>query len=290
MAKPAIPNQFELMWPTLEALKALGGSGRVQEIFETVAEQQAFSDDQLSVRHGPGDRMSRIEYNLAWARTGLKKVNAIENSVRGVWAITDRGHRMTEAETLAEIKAWRAEYSRKYQAKKHGAPAGAEGDNGDPPSDEPEWTEELLDCLNDLSPDGFERLAQRILREAGFRNVEVLGKSGDGGIDGVGVLRVSLVSFPVYFQCKKYRQPVGPNAVRDFRGAMAGRGEKGLLITTATFTPSAREEANRDGAPPVELVDGEELCDLLKKYELGVSTRIRHVEDVEIHPDFFNQF
>ena len=142
----------------------------------------------------------------------------------------------------------------------------------------------------DCDTDGFERLAQRILREAGFRNVEVLGKSGDGGIDGVGVLRVSLVSFPVYFQCKKYSQPVGPNAVRDFRGAMAGRGEKGLLITTAAFTRSAREEANRDGAPPVELVDGGELCELLKDYELGVTTRIRQVEDVEIDPSFFNQF
>ncbi len=290
MAKPAIPNQFDLMWPTLEALRALGGSGRVEEIVETVVEQQRFSDNQLSVRHGPGDRMSRIEYNLAWARTGLKKVNAIENSVRGVWAITDRGRRMTEAEVRSGIKAWRADYSREYQARKQGGPTSAEGDNGGPPSDEPEWTEKLLYCLNELSPDGFERLAQRILREAGFRNVEVLGKSGDGGIDGVGVLRVSLVSFPVYFQCKKYRQPVGPNAVRDFRGAMAGRGEKGLLITTAAFTSSAREEANRDGAPPVELVDGGELCELLKKYELGVTTRIRQVEDVEIHPDFFSQF
>ena len=290
MDKLTIPNQFELMWPTLEALKALGGSGRIEEIVETVAKQQQYSEDQLSAQHGPSNRMSRIEYNLAWARTNLKKVDAIENSKRGVWAITDRGRRMTEAEVTAEIKAWRAEYSREYQAKKQNELTGSEGDSGDPPSDEPEWTERLLDCLNDLSPDGFERLAQRILREAGFRNVEVLGKSGDGGIDGVGVLRISLVSFPVYFQCKKYRQPVGPNAVRDFRGAMAGRGEKGLLITTATFTPSAREEANRDGAPPVELVDGGELCELLKTYELGVETRIRQVEDVEIDPAFFSEF
>ena len=288
MDKLTIPNQFELMWPTLEALKVLGGSGRIEEIVETVVEQQKFSDDQLSERRGPGDRMSRIEYNLAWARTGLKNVNAIENSVRGVWALTDRGRRMTEDEVLTEVKAWRADYSREYQLKRQGESAGSEDDSGDSPSDEPEWTERLLDRLNDLSPDGFERLAQRILREAGFRNVEVLGKSGDGGIDGVGVLRISLVSFPVYFQCKKYSQPVGPNAVRDFRGAMAGRGEKGLLITTATFTPSAREEANRDGAPPVELVDGGELCDLLKEYDLGVSTQM--VEAVEIDPSFFDQF
>jgi restriction system protein len=139
-----------------------------------------------------------------------------------------------------------------------------------------------------MPPDGFERLAQRLLREAGFRNVEVLGKSGDGGIDGVGVYRVSLVSFPTYFQCKRYKGAVHANAVRDFRGAMSGRGEKGLLITTGSFTRGAREEATRDGAPPVELVSGEDLCDLLKQYDLGVTTRL--VEEVVINPGFFDQF
>ena len=290
MAEPAIPSQFELMWPTLEALKALGGSGRNEEIFETVAKQQNFSDEQLAVRRREDDRMSRIEYHLAWARNGLKQVDAIENSSRGVWAITERGRRMTEAGVLTKVKAWRAEYSRQYQAKKRGEQADSEHDAEDLLEDEPEWTEQLLDCLLDLAPDAFERLAQRILREAGFRNVEVLGKSGDGGIDGVGVYRVSLVSFPVYFQCKRYRQAVGPDAVRDFRGAMAARGEKGLLITTATFTSAAKKEANRDGAPPVELIDGGELCELLKEYEVGVSTRTRQVEEVEIHSDFFEQF
>ena len=276
------------MWPTLEALKELGGSGRIEEIFETVTEQQEFSDEQLAVRRKNDDRMSRIEYHLAWARNGLKQVGAIENSARGVWAITERGHQVTEDEVLAEVKEWRAEYNRQYQSKKRGEAADTEDNNV--PEDEPEWTERLLDRLLDLAPDAFERLTQRILREAGFRNVEVLGKSGDGGIDGVGVYRISLVSFPVYFQCKRYRQSVGPDAVRDFRGAMAGRGEKGLLITTATFTPAAREEASRDGAPPVDLVDGDELCQLLREHELGVLTRTRQVEDVEIRSDFFDQF
>ena len=280
MVDVTIPNQFELMWPTLEALKTLGGSGRIEEIFETVTEQQGFSEQQLAVRRPNDERMSRIEYHLAWARNGLKQVHAVENSARGVWAITERGRQMTEDQALAEVKAWRAEYNRQYQIKKRDEPTDSTDADHDLEDDEIDWTALLLDRLLDLAPDAFERLAQRILREAGFRNVEVLGKSGDGGIDGVGVYRISLVSFPVYFQCKRYRQSVGPDAVRDFRGAMAGRGEKGLLITTASFTPSAREEANRDGAPPVDLVDGKELCDLLKEYELGVSTRIREVEDV----------
>ena len=121
-------------------------------------------------------------------------------------------------------------------------------------------------------------------------NVTVTGKSGDGGIDGVGVYRLSLVSFPVYFQCKRYKGTVTAGAVRDFRGAMVGRGEKGLLITTGSFTRDAQSEANRDGAPPVELIDGDRLCDLLKEYALGVAVTQRIEEDITVQPAFFNEF
>ena len=149
-------------------------------------------------------------------------------------------------------------------------------------------TEELLERLTAISPDGFERLAQRLLREAGFVNVEVLGRVGDGGIDGVGHFRLSLLSFPIYFQCKRYTGTIGPKHVRDFRGAMAGRGEKGLLITTGTFTRSAQHEASRDGAPPIELIDGQRLTELLKDHGLGV--RVTTVERVAIDDEFFDQF
>jgi restriction system protein len=155
---------------------------------------------------------------------------------------------------------------------------------------EPPWQDQLLARLGTLSPSAFERLAQRLLREAGFRDVVVVGKSGDGGIDGVGVLRVSLISFPVYFQCKRYKDSVGSGAVRDFRGAMAGRGEKGLLITTGTVTREARQEASRDGAPPVELISGQDLTELLRQYELGVISTQRVVEDITVKPGFFDQF
>src|SRR5207244_2458619 len=69
-------------------------------------------------------------------------------------------------------------------------------------------------------PPAFERLCQRLLREEGFIKVEVTGHSGDGGIDGIGILRVSMLAFPVFFQCKRYKGSVGAGAVRDFRGAM----------------------------------------------------------------------
>ena len=154
--------------------------------------------------------------------------------------------------------------------------------------DESDWKSELLSVLKAMDPYVFERLARRLLREAGFRNVEVTQKSDDGGIDGMGVYRMSLVSFPTYFQCKRYQGSVSAGAVRDFRGAMTGRGEKGLIITTGTFSPRARDEATRDGAPPIDLVDGDELCDLLKRYELGVTVTTRTIDDVEVQPQFFD--
>ena len=134
----------------------------------------------------------------------------------------------------------------------------------------------------------FERLAQRLLREAGFLTATVTGRSGDGGIDGIGVYRMSLLSFPVFFQCKRYKGSVGAGAVRDFRGAMAGRGDKGLLITTGTFTSDAKVEATRDGAPPIDLIDGDRLCDLLKDYEVGVRIAARQIEDVTIDHSYFD--
>jgi restriction system protein len=283
----AIPNQFELMWPTLQALMRLGGSGRIEEIVEAVIEAEGFTEEQQELRRRPGDRMSKIEYYLAWARNGLKNIGAIENSARGVWAITDLGRGLNNDETLERVKAWRAEYNRRYQEQRRQVVADDDFDQVEPEV-ERDWQDVLIERLMKMTPDAFERLAQRLLREAGFRNVEVLGKSGDGGIDGVGVYRLSLVSFPVYFQCKRWANQVPAAAVRDFRGAMSGRGEKGLLITTATFSPAAREEATRDGAPPVDLISGEDLCDLLKDHELGVVTTTRLIEDVHVVEDFFD--
>ena len=92
------------------------------------------------------------------------------------------------------------------------------------------------------------------------------GRSGGEGIDGVGLARLGLLSFPTYFQCKRYENSVGSGSVRDFRAAMAGRGEKGVIITTGTFMPAARQEATRDGAPPIGLIDGDAFCDLLKSH------------------------
>jgi restriction system protein len=180
----------------------------------------------------------------------------LDNSARGVWTLTDKGRDPNlDEHTVLRLHA---EYTAKLRAQQR-ARRKAERDRGptdvdeDDQEDSRDWKEELLEALLAMSPAGFERLAQRLLREAGFISATVMGRSGDGGIDGLGVYRLSLVSFPVYFQCKRYRGSVGPGVVRDFRGAMAGRGDKGLVITTGSFTGDAKREATRDGAPPIDL-------------------------------------
>jgi restriction system protein len=150
------------------------------------------------------------------------------------------------------------------------------------------WQDLLLDCLLKMKPTAFERLCQKILKDSGFIKVEVTGRSGDGGIDGIGVLRLNLLSFHVFFQCKRWKGSVGASTIRDFRGAMVGRADKGLVITTGTFTTDARREATRDGAPTIDLVDGIAVCELLKRLQIGVS--IRKVEHVVVQQEAFLEF
>jgi restriction system protein len=216
-------------------------------------------------------------------------MGALDNSKRGVWSTTELGRSMSPSDILPLHAEYVAHLREASKAKKAAKVADDDdpGTGGEDGAGTGDWKERLIEELLGTSPDRFERLARRLLREAGFISATVTGKSGDGGIDGIGVYRLSLVSFPVFFQCKRYKGSVGAGAVRDFRGAMSGRGDKGLLITTGSFTGEAKQEATRDGAPPVDLIDGDRLCDLLKEYELGVRRTIRQIEDVEVVPEFF---
>ena len=154
-------------------------------------------------------------------------------------------------------------------------------------SEEQGWKENLSSLLTQkLEPAEFERLVQRLLRESGFIQVEVTGRTGDGGIDGKGIARIhGFMSFHVLFQCKRYKGSVSASEIRDFRGAMVGRADKGLFVTTGTFTPSAIREATRDGAPPIDLVNGDELADKLK--ELGLGIKIELVERISVDEAWF---
>lgn len=281
-----VPNYDQLMLPTLKALKELGGSGTIEEINEKACEIEKFSDDVLSVPHDQNGLQSEVDYRLAWARTYLKKYGLIENSARGVWALNDSDIDISKFNREKVVKTVK-EQSRPTKTQEKGR------DNQKQYIDDKieslsDWKEKLLNTILNISPDAFERLAQRLLRESGFSQVEVTGKVGDGGIDGKGIVKINgFLSFHIIFQCKRYKGSITPSQIRDFRGAMQGRADKGLFITTGTFTRDAAKEATRDGAPPIDLIDGELLCEKLKEYSLGVQTET--IESVEIKSEWFHK-
>jgi len=276
-----VPTFDRLMNPVIQALKQLGGSGTIEEINNKVIEIAKLTDKQLEVMHDPTrGSQTEVEYRLAWARTYLKKYGVLENSSRGVWALTPKGRQL---EQINPQTVRRAVQSDQKQIKTT-IPDEPQLDEADT---EMPWRDEILATLQKMDPSAFERLVQRLLRESGFIQVQVTGQSGDGGIDGKGVMRLGgLLSFHVIFQCKRYQGTVSASQVRDFRGAMVGRADKGLLITTGNFTKDAVKEAIRDGAPAIDLIDGDMLIEKLKELGLGIKTEKIEVEKVTVDKDW----
>lgn len=278
-----MPTYDQLLWPMLCALESLGGSASIAELDEQVAQTMKLNEEVLDVVHGNGPQ-TEFAYRCGWGRTYLKKIGAIDNTDKGFWAILDSGRKIeSESDTLERLANVRKQISIERKKREKEQPEG----EIEPESDM-DWRNLLLEKLRSIDPSSFERLCQRILRENGFVSVEVTGKSGDGGIDGSGVLRINLISFHVLFQCKRYTGGIQVSQVRDFRGAMDGRADKGLFITTGHFTEGAKREATRDGATPIDLVDGYQLCELLKQSKLGV--RIETKEEITPNLEFFDDF
>ncbi len=281
-----MPTYSELMNPLLHALRELGGSGSIEEIAQKVAELSDLPEEILNLPHNP-EKSSRteIEYRLAWARTYLKKYGILDNSALGVWVIVPEKREITKVNPQEVIKTVRAEIEKQKKLVQKKA-AIKDGNESEILDESESWRNILHHLLTqELSPDAFERLTKRILRESGFVQVEVTGRTGDGGIDGKGIMRLSLLSFHVVFQCKKYQGAVSASDIRDFRGAMIGRADKGLFITTGTFTRDAAREAIRDGAPPIDLVNGDQLADKLKELGLGIKKEL--VEKVTLDENWF---
>ena len=277
-----IPSIEDMIIPSLEALKYLGGSGTIEEINEKAGQIANISDKILQIPHDENGLQSEVDYRIAWSRTYLKKYGLIENSSRGVWALVNAEIDIKDIDKDEIVKTIR-EQNRPIKKKNNEDISSDCFENNDISSD---WKEELLNTILAISPDAFERLTQRLLRESGFIQVEVTGKVGDGGIDGKGIVRISgFLSFHVIFQCKRYKGSITPSQIRDFRGAMQGRADKGIFITTGNYTRDAIREAIRDGAPPIDLIDGELLCEKLKEFGLGVETQI--IEHVNIKKEWY---
>lgn len=291
-----LPKHHEFMLPTLKALDDLGGSGSIDEIEDRVVALTQLTPEQLELSY-PTSGAPIAPHRMAFARSWMKFGGFVASGGRAVWVLTDKGR---DALNWPPTKI-REDSQAAYKAQKAEKAANQATPEGDPDeltdiqeaedfeTVEKHWTDILLTRLKAIEPAAFERLSQRILRESGFVKVEVTGKSGDGGIDGTGVLRMKLISFQVLFQCKRYSGSVGSGAVRDFRGAMQGRADKGIIITTGNFTPDARKEATRDGAPAIDLIDGEALCYLLKDLKLGVSVREIRTEEITVSEAFFDK-
>lgn len=287
MAK-TLPTFDELFNPLIRALRALGGSGSIQELYEKVIELERLPEAVLSQTHNDNSDQTEVFYRLAWARSYLKKFGLLENSKRGVWSLTARAKELEKVNPVEVVRFVKA-LNRKSGAKTAEPHARREIPEEllEEEAQEEAWKLTLSGVLSKLAPAAFERLAQRMLRELGFTQVDVTGRSGDGGIDGRGIARINgVMSFHVLFQCKRYKGTVGPGEIRDFRGAMVGRADKGLFITTGIFTPAAVKEATRDGAPPIDLMDGEEFAEQLK--ELGLGVRKEMIEAITVDEAWFD--
>ena len=266
----SVPNRPGMMLVTVEALKELGGSASNQELDEKVIELEGVTEEEQRHTVSGNPNRPRVNYYLAWARTCLKKGNAIDNPSAGIWTLTDIGY---EVNTINQTNSILNDYLKELRAQAKAKSKANEG--GKTPTDESieddsdaqaAWKTSLLDVIGNIPPDAFERLSQRLLRQAGFTRVEVRGKSGDGGIDGVGVLRVNLLSFDIYFQCKRWKGSVGANVIREFRGSLPLQPSvKGLIITTARFTTQAVSESRDANKVAIDLIGGDELCDSVEE-------------------------
>lgn len=278
------PQFTKYMLPLLRALRSMGGSASSSEATDSVIESERIPESELEKTLKNGQ--SRVRNQIAWARMYLVYSGHIDSSARGIWTLTEKG--LTE--DLSRIQPVDL-----FKSAHAGLKTNKSDNGGEPRSNQsvvddnasPDGEPQLLPVLKSLSPAGFERLCQRLLREHGFQNVNVTGRSGDGGIDGEGILEINpLLSFKVIFQCKRYQGSVGAGMIRDFRGAMIGRADKGIVITTGTFTMDAKKEAIRDGADPIELIDGEKLVQMFERLELGVRPRTVFEVDLEFFRDY----
>jgi len=266
-------------------LETLGGSANIDELDTRVIDIMQLPEEMRNVLHKESGTLTEVQYRLAWARTYLKKYGLIDNSARGVWSFAEAFDGNIDGLSADEIVQTVRVMSKKANTQVI-EDDDLENDGIELPEEAMDWRENLRDILLKMSPDAFERLTLRLLRESGFTQVEVTGKSNDHGIDGKGIIRLhGIMSFHMIFQCKRYKGSVTPSEIRDFRGAMQGRADKGLFITTGSFTSEAKKEAVRDGAPALDLIDGDALIDKLKELGLGVSEKI--IKDYEVNEEWF---
>ncbi len=277
------------MGPLLDALRQLGGSGRPKEVTAQIAKNLNISDEILEETTKTG--IPKFYNQVAWARQYLVWEGLLDASSKGIWILTTKGFEtsLTEKQGREIFLKW-VEINQKARKAKSESEIIKEQEEDEPDNIEHRLKPNLLKVLQDVTPKGFEDICKRLLREHGFENVQVTGGSHDGGIDGYGTLELNpFVSIKVLFQCKRYKGTVSRAQVGDFRNAMIGRAEKGIILTTGTFSEDAKREAFRDGAPPIELIDATKLIELFEKVELGLKPKIVYEVDLNFFEPYFEK-
>lgn len=282
-----IPNEMpaysDLINPTILALQELGGSGNVNEIYAEVIKHLDLPDRIIDFQHSEKSSQTEIQYRLAWARTYLKNYGVIDNTSRSIWVILPQHKNTMSVDVEDCINTVRRLFGNKKPSKPNDN-EDLEDDGIELPEEIKPWRVKLHDILTNMDPFAFERLTQRLLRESGFTEVDITRKTGDGGIDGFGRLKINgLFSFKVAFQCKRYSGTVPSSDIRDFRGSLTTDFEKALFITTGSFSKPAKEEAMTPGKIQIDLIDGEEFINRLAEFEIG----IKPVTEYEIDEDYF---
>lgn len=253
-----MPTCNDLINPTITVLQKLGGSGKINEIYEEILKILSLPEEIINFPHSDKSSQSELQYRLAWARTYLKKYGIIDNSSRSIWVILPQ-HRDIEYVDIDDCIAKVQSIGNKKDLVDLKQDENLEDDGIELPEEIKPWRIHLHNILLSMEPFAFERLIQRLLRECGFSQVEVTKKVGDGGIDGFGKLMINgLFSFKVAFQCKRYSGIVPVSDIRDFRGSLTTDVEKALFITTGSFSKPTKEETMTKGKIQIDLIDGEE--------------------------------
>lgn len=293
MTKLKGPKFIQYFQPVIDGLRDLGSSAKPSEVYTWITEHYPIPKGEIESTTKGGQ--SKFQNKVGWARFYLAKGGLIATEQRGVWVLTEKGRKANFSH----------EEAYNFFKSIHD---GFQLDGGQADETEPEKTvdeadasapdektylnqdviqEELVNILRGITDKGFEELSARLLRHIGFENLKVTGQTGDHGIDGEGFLLINrFVRIKVMFQCKRYTGTVPVKDIRDFRGAIQGRAERGIFLTTGTFTKGAREEAARENATAIELVDIDRLLELLIEEGLGV----RETKALTIDREFFSPY
>lgn len=289
----AVPGYQEFMLPLLK----LAGDGKehtVTEAMDELAAQFHISDaDRESML--PSGTQTRFYNRVTWATTYLHKSALLEKTGRGRFKIAPRGLSVLKSNPPRINNAFLEQFDeyRAFKTKKNKKAALSDGNSeGHVEDSEPEATpderldaaykelretlaDDLLDKVRASSPKFFEHLVVDLLVKMGYGGThgaaaQVVGKAGDGGIDGV-IPEDRLGLDMVYVQAKKWGNSVGPDEIRKFVGSLGEqKAHKGVFITSGEYTSGARIAAEKANARVV-LIDGERLAELMIDHGVGVT-------------------